>query len=88
MSAHGRCDGCQENGPLRDMEAHVLGCAKWAAAYRADPSSVLDPGPAYERWDAEDRPAEKQADLQRRMADTAGRRRRMADRFAGEDILA
>ena len=84
----GRCDGCQANGPLRDIERHITVCAKWAAAYRADPAAVLDPGPAWARWAAEERPALKAADLARRMADTAERRAAMADRFRGEDILA
>jgi hypothetical protein len=85
----GRCDPCDRNwDAARDAERHITACAKWAAAYRADPASVLDPVPAYARWEAEVLPGLKAADLASRVADTAGRRARMADRFQGEDILA
>jgi hypothetical protein len=85
----GRCDPCDTNwDAARDAERHTLGCAKWAAAYQADPGAVLDPGPAYERWEAEVQPGLKAADLARRVADTADRRARMADRFRREDLLA
>jgi hypothetical protein len=83
----GRCAGCQETGPLKAVEHHVLTCAKWAALYRADPAAVLAPAQEHERWAREERPAEHRADLDRRVSDTQARRRASVARFATVDPL-
>ena len=87
MREQGRCAGCQETGPLKAVEHHVLTCAKWAALYRADRGAVLMPAQEHERWVREERAAEHQVDLQVRVADTQARRRASVARFATVDPL-
>lgn len=87
MREQGRCAGCQETGELKTIVHHVLTCAKWAAVYRADPDAALSPAQEYERWAREERGSERQADLDRRVADTQLRRRQSVDRFRKPDPL-
>jgi hypothetical protein len=87
VRAVGRCAGCQESGALKKIEHHVLTCAKWAVLYRAEPAAALTPAQEHERWAREERPAEHQADLQVRVADTQARRRASVARFATVDPL-
>jgi hypothetical protein len=83
----GRCAGCQESGELKRIEHHVLQCAKWAALYRADPAAALMPAEEHARWVREERPGEHKADLDRRIADTQGRRAASVARFKVKDPL-
>lgn len=76
-----------ETGPLRDLIVHVVGCPDWAALYRKDPAAALEPAEEYDRWAREDQRREKQADLDRRVADTLDRRASMLQRFRTADIL-
>lgn len=87
MREQGRCAGCQESGPLRAIEYHVMKCEKWAALYRADPAAALAPAQEQERWAREERAAEHKADLDRRVADTQGRRAASVARFKTTDPL-
>lgn len=87
MREQGRCAGCQEAGPLKAVEHHVLQCPKWAALYRADPAAALSPAAEFARWAAEERGGEHEADLARRVADTQDRRRASVARFARRDPL-
>lgn len=87
MREQGRCAGCQETGELKRIVAHVMTCAKWALLYRSDPAAALPPAQEYERWAAEERPAEQRADLDRRVADTQGRRAASVARFTKADPL-
>jgi hypothetical protein len=69
------------------MVIHLLACEKWAALYRSDPGSALDAAAEYERWREQERPAERQQDLARRVADTQFRRQASEDRFTVRDPL-
>lgn len=87
MSAQGRCAGCQETGPLKPLLWHVTQCSKWAALYQDSPSGVLGPAEEFERWSAEERPAEHDKDLAGRIADTQARRAASVARFKVRDPL-
>lgn len=66
---------------------HVVACPDWASLYRKDPAAALEPAEEYDRWVREDQQREKQADLDRRVADTLDRRASMLGRFRTVDIL-
>lgn len=87
MREQGRCAGCREAGELKAVAHHVLTCAKWAALYRADPAAALAPAQEHERWVRDERAGEHKADLDRRVADTQGRRAASVARFKVEDPL-
>jgi hypothetical protein len=87
MREQGRCAGCQESGELKKIELHVMTCAKWAALYRSDPAATLMPAQEHDRWVREERAGEHKADLDRRVADTQGRRAASVARFKVTDPL-
>jgi hypothetical protein len=87
MREQGRCAGCQETGPLKQVEWHVLACPEWGALYRGNPAAALMPREEYARWHRDERPAERAADLQRRISDTQDRRAASVARFAKRDPL-
>jgi hypothetical protein len=87
MRAQGRCAGCQETGPLKRVEWHLLSCGKWAALYLEDRTRALGAAQEYARWRAEDKPGERSADLGRRVADTVAQRARSVGRFKRPDPL-
>jgi hypothetical protein len=87
MREQGRCAGCQETGELKRIEQHVMTCPKWAALYRADPGSARSPAAEQDRWTREERAGEHKADLDRRVADTQGRRAASVARFKKPDPL-
>jgi hypothetical protein len=87
MSARGRCSGCQETGELKRITWHVLSCLKWAALYQRDPDAALPPSVEFERWQREERAAEHQRDLERRVADTQAQQRASVARFTVADPL-
>jgi hypothetical protein len=87
MREQGRCSGCQQAGPLKKIGAHVITCAAWAALYREDPAAALAPAEEYERWRAQDRAAEHQADLARRVSDTQANRAASVALFQVRDSL-
>jgi hypothetical protein len=72
---------------LKAVEQHVMSCAEWAALYRADPDAALAPAQEQERWAREERAGEHRADLDRRVADTQGRRAASVARFSKADPL-
>jgi hypothetical protein len=81
------CSGCKKAGPLKKIAAHVITCPAWAALYRRDPAAALSPAGEYERWREQDRGAEHQADLARRVSDTQGARAASVARFKVADPL-
>ena len=87
MRAQGRCAGCQETGPQKRIEWHILTCGKWAALYQRDRSRALGAAQEYARWRQEDKAAERGADLQRRVADTVAQRKASVGRFKRRDPL-
>jgi hypothetical protein len=78
----GRCDGCGKDGPEREIRDHIISCPDWARLYDKDPSSVLDPAAAYARWHEQDRPRERQAGLEERVADVLGLRASLRTRYS------
>lgn len=52
MADKGRCVGCGKVGPVKPMLRHVLACAAYASAYRADPAGTQGPGEAFAQWSA------------------------------------
>lgn len=82
----GRCL-CGYTAPVKQVEAHQVGCGQFATAYRANPDMVLSPAREYERWQAKGRREERAAAHAEAVADTDARRAAMADRFATRDIL-
>lgn len=85
--ATGRCVGCGETGPERQVRQHCLKCPDWARVYWDNPSLALDPVSEYLRWAAEDKPGERAAELEAKVADTDARRAALADRYRTRDIL-
>jgi hypothetical protein len=85
--SNGRCAGCRRSGELKSIRWHVVICPEWARLYRDDPAAALDPEAEFERWRRADRPAERDADLQVRIADTEARRERSVARFRRTDPL-
>jgi hypothetical protein len=82
----GRCAGCTETGPVREVIAHIVSCDAFAERYQRG-ERPLEPAQEYARWLAEDRDGEHARDLAHRVDDTVRRRDRSADRFAGHDLL-
>jgi hypothetical protein len=82
----GRCAGCQENGPVREVITHIVSCDGFARLYQQG-LRPLEPAQEYARWLAQDRDREHAEDLQGRVDDTVRRRDLSADRFAGDDLL-
>jgi len=87
MRAQGRCAGCKQTGPEKQVDWHVLTCPDYAELYRRDPAAALAPGPEYVRWREQDKAAEHAADLARRVADTVDQRRGSVSRFRPADPL-
>lgn len=52
--APGRCVCGYTHTRLKMVRSHIVGCAVYGEAWRADPEGVLDPEAEYERWKAED----------------------------------
>jgi hypothetical protein len=69
------------------VEAHQVECEVFAAAYRADPASVLTVQEEHARWAASGRREERAAAHAVSVADTDARRAVMADRFKTVDLL-
>jgi hypothetical protein len=87
MREQGRCAGCRKTGELKPIVLHVIMCADWAALYQKDPAAALGAAEEYQRWRRDDRPAEHEADLKLRIADTQGRRAASVARFQVKDPL-
>ena len=82
----GRCAGCAETGPVREVDRHIAGCEPWAALFRAG-KDPLGPAKEYARWTENDRQAEHAEDLARRVDDTVARRDASVGRFTEPDLL-
>lgn len=78
----GRCRGCGETGPVAEVNGHIVICPDWARLYALDPSAVLDPAAEYARWRRDDRPAERQAGLEGRVAEVLDLRAGLRARYA------
>jgi hypothetical protein len=87
MSAPGRCAGCGETGPERAVAGHAVRCPEFAALHRLDPARALPPAAEHQRWLAEERPGQKAAQHDAKVADTESRRAQMAERFRTRDFL-
>ena len=85
--AAGRCAGCGDTGPERSVIVHTQTCAKFAELVRTEPSRALDPVAEHERWQVEDKPAERERRLRDKVADTDARRAVQAGRFATRNLL-
>lgn len=62
--ALGRCPGCHKytNGSVKKMNAHILTCPEYVAAFKANPQGMLTPAQEEARFQADDNsPEAKQA---------------------------
>jgi len=82
----GRCAGCEQTGPVREIDRHIAGCGPWAVLFQ-EGRDPLGPAAEYVRWAEQDREAEHAADLARRVDDTVARRTASVNRFTEPDLL-
>jgi hypothetical protein len=87
VTAHGRCAGCRRVGEVKAVGVHIVTCEDWAELYLSRPWAALLPAEEYERWRAAERPAERKADLEVRVADTQAKRAASVARFDVPDLL-
>lgn len=84
----GRCAGCGETGPERQVTAHLASCARFAQLYREHPERALPPAREYRRWREQEKAAEQEERIAARITATGIERSVMADRFrTPPDIL-
>ena len=84
----GRCAGCGKVGTLAEVSEHTRDCRDFRLLFTEDPDRALHPADEFERWAAEDRPAQRAGARQAKVTEADRRRAEQAERWrTPADIL-